>query len=164
MKQFLHTRPDDDLFGGFCHILRKKSRGLPLFHKFGEEIKRCPFTVFCILSCQTGLVTSCKVQMQSKKYTTIEVTFYMICEFTWSDLLLAANQNVWLFFFIRHRLTYTWYQDPGARRTGGSGNGLSQSFCRVDTTGEQILFVAFIPPETPHTKKQFRLDPAALKQ
>lgn len=81
--------------------------------------------------------------MQINKFT---VTFFIIFWLKWSDLLPVANWIVC--FIVGQRLTYTWYQDPGARRTGGSSDGLSQSFCSVDATGEQIVFVAFIPPET----------------
>lgn len=50
-------------------------------------------------------------------------------------------------------LTYTWHQHPRVRRTGGSSNGLRKSFSCVNTTGEQVFFVAFIPPSKQNPRK-----------
>lgn len=44
--------------------------------------------------------------------------------------------------------TYTCHQDPGARWTRRSTNSFSQTFCSVDATGEYVIFIAFVPPET----------------
>ena len=52
------------------------------------------------------------------------------------------------------RLTHTRHQHPGLRGGGRSRDGFSQSFSRIDATGEQIFFVAFVPPETTNKTDQ----------
>lgn len=81
------------------------------------------------------------------KKQTMNVTVYITCESVGSDFIRKSKELL-LSGVISQRLTYTWYQDPGVRRTGGGSNGSSHRFCSVNATWEQILFIAFIPPET----------------